>query len=100
MTEQITHPESGELQDFIEGSLDKSSAAVLESHVLGCARCQKEITELRSVFSALARIERFSPGLGFANRVMAQVKLPEPSIAFAQALERLGCRYHRLMRTG
>ena len=83
MTEQTFHPESGQLQDFIEDSLDKSSAAVLESHVLGCAYCQKEVAELRSVFTALARMERFSPGLGFTNRVMAQVKLPEPWYARA-----------------
>jgi hypothetical protein len=78
LIEQNFHPESGQLQDFIEGSLEKSSAVVLESHVLGCSQCQREVAELRSVFTALARMERFSPGLGFANRVMAQVKLPEP----------------------
>jgi anti-sigma factor RsiW len=83
VTERTFHPESGQLQDFIEGSLDKPSAAVLESHVLGCAYCQKEVADLRSVFTALARMERFSPGLGFANRVMAQVKLPEPWYARA-----------------
>jgi hypothetical protein len=76
--DQNIHPESGQLQDYIEGSLEKSNAVVLESHVLGCSQCQTEVQELRSVFSALTRMERFSPGLGFANRVMAQVKLPEP----------------------
>jgi hypothetical protein len=76
--EQTIHPESERLEAFVEGSLGKADVAVLESHVLGCSQCQTEVDELRSLFSALARMERFSPSVGFANRVMAHVRLPDP----------------------
>jgi hypothetical protein len=81
--EQKFHPESERLEALVEGTLDKADSAVLESHVLGCSHCRAEVEELRALFSALARLERFSPAVGFANRVMARVKLPDPWYARA-----------------
>jgi hypothetical protein len=83
VTELMFHPESERLEAFVEGSLDKGDAAVLESHVLGCSQCQTEVEELRLLFSALARMERFAPAVGFANRIMAHVRLPDPWYARA-----------------
>ncbi|HSL69187.1 MAG TPA: zf-HC2 domain-containing protein [Longimicrobiales bacterium] len=78
MTETLYHPTAERLEAFIEGGLEAGDRVVLESHVLGCPRCQTEVEQLRSLFAALARLERFSPKDGFVNRVMAHVRLPDP----------------------
>jgi hypothetical protein len=59
---------------------------VLESHLLGCPRCQNEIDELRSLFTTLTSLPQFSPAPGFASRVMACVVIRRPWQARAGAL--------------
>lgn len=72
------HPAAERLDALVEGNLDPPERLVVESHLAGCSRCQTEVEELRSLFSALARLQYFDPAPGFVNRVMSQVRLPEP----------------------
>lgn len=74
----MNHPPSARLEAFVEGSLDGSERALVESHLLGCARCEGEVEEWRSLFAVLRSLPRFVPAPGFANRVMAHVRIPEP----------------------
>lgn len=62
----------------MEGALADAERAVLESHLLGCTRCQAEVEEWQALFSVLSELPQLSPSPGFADRVMAGVKLPEP----------------------
>lgn len=62
----------------MEGSLADAERAVLESHLLGCSRCQGDVEEWRALFSVLAELPQFTPSAGFADRVMAGVQLPLP----------------------
>jgi putative zinc finger protein len=78
VSDRRQHPTAERLEALVEDSLDRAEAALVRSHLLGCSRCQKEVAELRGLFNALARLQHFSPALGFINRVMAHVKLPEP----------------------
>lgn len=78
MSESIIHPTADQLQSFVEGILADSDKAVLESHLLGCPACKGEVEEWRSLFSVLATLPQLAPSAAFANRVMAQVILPDP----------------------
>lgn len=86
--ESMYHPTAERLGDLVEGILDPEDAVVVESHVLGCAQCQAEAEDLRSLFGALARLGHFSPSAGFANRIMLEVRLPDPwYVRAGQALQ-------------
>jgi hypothetical protein len=78
MSDSIMHPTAEKLQGFVEGLLDASDRVVLESHLLGCAECQSEVEEWRSLFSVLATLPQHEPSPAFVNRVMAHVTLPDP----------------------
>lgn len=52
--------------------------APLRAHARECAQCRAELEEGRRVVEALDRMPRFSPAVGFADRVMAQVQVFEP----------------------
>lgn len=62
----------------MEGGLEPGDRSTIESHLIGCDRCQAEVEETRSLFAALASLPQFDPGPGFALRVMSHVVLPDP----------------------
>lgn len=86
MTDSILHPNPERLHNLIEGTLGEDERVVLESHVQGCATCQHEVEEWRSLFTMLATLPQFSPSVHFTDNVMAGVKLPDPW--YVQALAR------------
>ena len=93
MSNPINHPAADRLEALVEGLLDQGDRVVVQSHLVGCSRCQSEVDELRALFGALARLQHFSPAAGFLNRVMARVRLPEPWYARAgDYLQRLAPR--------
>lgn len=64
------------LQDFLDGSLAAPRAARVEEHLAACADCAEEARSWRLVFERLATVGRFAPAEGFAERVMAEVRVP------------------------
>ena len=78
MSDEMIHPTGELLQGFAEGLLGEPDRVVLESHLLGCAACQGEVEEWRSLFTMLATLPYYQPAKGFADRVMAHVALPDP----------------------
>jgi hypothetical protein len=78
VSDTMLHPAAERLDALVEGNLAGAERLVVESHLVGCSRCQTEVEELRALFSALARLQHFDPAPGFVNRVMSQVRLPEP----------------------
>lgn len=78
MSTDILHPTPDRLESYVEGSLGDADRAVLESHLNSCPRCQTEVEELTSLFAALASLPRIEPTPGFADRVMAGVRIPLP----------------------
>lgn len=77
------HPEHERLQAFVEASLGGGDAAVVESHLGTCARCRAEVEELRSLFGMLSSLAYHTPAAGFADRVMARVRVRRPWFAWA-----------------
>ena len=90
MSDAMIHPTAETLQGFAEGQLAAADRAVLESHLLGCAACQTEVEEWRSLFTMLATLPYHEPSKGFADRVMAHVALPDPW--WMQAAARIGAQ--------
>lgn len=86
MTELNLHPEPERLEAYIEGTLEDAELAVLESHLVSCPRCQAELEEWRGLFTALDALPELEPSPGFADRVMASVKMmPAPATGLARA---------------
>ncbi len=70
------HPEHEQLESYLEGTLEEAQRAVLESHLVGCSRCQGELEEWRALFTALESLPPIEPSAGFMDRVMASVTIP------------------------
>lgn len=96
MSETTGHLSTERLHAWVEDSLDGGDAAVVESHLETCARCRAEVEELRSLFGLLSAVPYHSPGAGFADSVMARVRVRKPWFAWVNEwLERLSPRTTR-----
>lgn len=69
------HLSEAVLQNFLDGTLSARRAQKLERHLQDCTPCTAETDAWISVFSALKRLDSFTPAEGFAERVMAAVEL-------------------------
>jgi anti-sigma factor RsiW len=78
LSETLNHPSPERLEAFVEESLDGADAAVVGSHLATCEQCQLEVSELRSLFEAFAALPELAPSHGFADRVMAGVRVRRP----------------------
>jgi anti-sigma factor RsiW len=79
MRNDMQHPAAERLEAFVEGTLDAGDRAIVESHLLGCPDCQTALDEWKALFAALEGLPQFDPAPGFADRVMAGVKVaPAP----------------------
>ena len=85
MNERMLHPTTEILEAFAEGGLDAADGAVVQSHLLGCHRCDSVVEEWRSVFYSLAQLPRLAPSRGFAERVMAHVRTGRSKKRFSAA---------------
>lgn len=81
MSENVEHPTTERLQELVEESLDERQRAVVESHLSVCASCSREAEELQALFGALSELSTFAPSPGFADAVMAKVRIREPVLA-------------------
>jgi anti-sigma factor RsiW len=78
LNDSLLHPSSERLEALVEGTLDEAEQVVLNSHVVGCPRCQSELEEWRSLFVALASLPQMEPSVQFADHIMAAINLPLP----------------------
>ena len=69
------HLTPDEIELWAEGLLPAARAL----HLAACPACLATAERERTLFVRLARLERFAPSPGFADRVMADVKIPAPS---------------------
>ena len=85
VSERLNHPSTERLEAFVEESLDGADRAVVDSHLTRCSDCQAEVAELRTLFAALGDLPELEPSAGFADRVMARVRVRQPVLAAASA---------------
>jgi anti-sigma factor RsiW len=84
----MLHPASEEVEAYVAGSMSDADRAVLESHLIGCEQCTTEVEEWRALFTGLAALPYLDPTPGFADRVMAGVRIHQPWPARVAALLR------------
>jgi anti-sigma factor RsiW len=90
LSETLNHPTADRLEAFVEESLDGATEAVVRSHIATCATCQTEVAELQSLFELLSGLPELAPSAGFADRVMAGVRVRRPILErIAEWIERL-----------
>jgi predicted anti-sigma-YlaC factor YlaD len=97
------HPDSGRLQDFLDGALRGRPAAVVRGHLAACESCRGEAQAWGAVLRGLGDLPRLAPSAAFAPAVMARVRIPQPAPARAglvrqasDALYRAGRRVRAL----
>jgi anti-sigma factor RsiW len=75
---ELFHPTSDRLEAFVEGTIQDADRAVVDSHLMGCPRCQTEVEEWRNLFAALSGLPQFEPSANFVDRVMVGVNVHAP----------------------
>jgi anti-sigma factor RsiW len=73
------HPTSDRLQEYVDGVLPGRRAARVRTHLDGCDVCTGEVAVWRSLAAKLGSLGRIAPAEGFAERVMARVRIPVPA---------------------
>jgi len=82
----MTHLTGDRLEAYCDGSLAKRERTAADSHVAHCSQCRVEVEDWRAVYAALATLPRFGPRPGFADRVMARVRIRQAWHARAGAV--------------
>jgi hypothetical protein len=95
MTEML-HPTTERLEAYVEGLLNQSDRVVIDSHLLGCPRCQQEVDEWLALFAALSDLPELTPSPNFADRVMARVRI-SPRKAWQEQTARAGALIARVL---
>ena len=72
---RMSHLTPEELELWAEGLLP----AARDTHVAECDACRTTAERERTLYRELARLTRFAPEFGFAERVMAKVRIPTRS---------------------
>jgi hypothetical protein len=80
MTEPLGHLTPDEIELWAQGLLP----AARDIHLAQCAECRAAAQEERALYRELARLPRLAPEFGFAERVMARVRIPAPSGEFEE----------------
>jgi len=76
-------PESGHLsaetlQEAVDGTLPRGHTAGARTHLAACDSCRAEMGRWERLFGSLATLGRLAPSAGFAERVMARIRIPAP----------------------
>jgi len=75
MTDLSMHLTTDEIELWAQGLLPAARAL----HLADCSLCRVEADRERKVILELVQLPHFAPTAGFADRVMAHVKVPTPS---------------------
>ena len=66
-------PETINVQDWLDGTLEPEAAARFEAHLAGCAECEAEVAAFRVVFAELRAVPLLDPRPELFQRIMAEV---------------------------
>src|SRR5690554_6884491 len=83
--DSLNHPSQERLHGSIEGSLGPGEAGAVERRLGACAPCRSQVEELQALFAAFSTLPVLAPSVGFADRVMAGVRVRRPAFALAEA---------------
>ena len=63
------------IHDFVDGSLERGTHAEAKRHIDECSKCAQELDELRSLNALLSDMPPETVPVGFADRVVAKLKV-------------------------
>src|SRR5262252_1650902 len=66
-------PETINVQDWLDGTLEPEAAARFEAHMAGCAECEAEVAAFRVVFAELRSLPLLDPRPELFQRIMDDV---------------------------
>src|SRR5262245_31046036 len=66
-------PETRNVQDWLDGTLEPEAAARFETHLAGCAECEAEAAAYRVVFAELRTLPLLDPRPELFQRIMDEV---------------------------
>lgn len=66
-----------DLLEYLDGTLGPRRAGRVELHLAACPTCADEAKAWSALLDRLDAVERFAPSGGFADRVLAGVRVPE-----------------------
>ena len=66
-------PETRNVQDWLDGTLEPEATARFEAHLAGCAECEAEATAYRVVFAELRALPLLDPRPELFQRIMDEV---------------------------
>lgn len=66
-------PETINVQDWLDGTLEPPAAARFEAHLAGCAECEAEVAAFRVVFAELRSLPLLDPRPELFQRIMDEV---------------------------
>ena len=66
-------PETRNVQEWLDGTLEPDAAARFEAHLVGCAECEVEVAAYRAVFAELKALPLLDPRPELFQRIMAEV---------------------------
>jgi anti-sigma factor RsiW len=66
-------PETRNVQDWLDGTLEPEAAARFEAHLVGCAECEAEAAAFRVVFAELRALPLLDPRPELFQRIMDEV---------------------------
>ena len=66
-------PETRNVQDWLDGTLEPEAAARFETHLAGCAECEAEVAAFRVVFAELRSLPLLDPRPELFQRIMDEV---------------------------
>jgi anti-sigma factor RsiW len=71
------HLSAEQLQALLEGDFPTGDLVRAEEHLVSCARCSAELEAWSVLFEDLGALTTPTPNEGFAERVMAGIRMPE-----------------------
>lgn len=77
---------SKHLTEYLDKTLDTAMTTRVATHVISCALCRAESSELADCVRQVAALPAIDPPLGFAQRVMAHIQDSEPQASVWQRL--------------
>ena len=66
-------PETRNVHDWLDGTLEPEAAARFETHLAGCAECEAEVAAFRVVFAELRSLPLLDPRPELFQRIMDEV---------------------------
>ena len=71
------------LSEYIDGTLDAQTEALIDEHLLACPKCNEELASLKALISELGSVESFKAPDDFLEKLHERL---EPRVSFRKIM--------------